>query len=557
MSMKEMPVMKNVDGGVVWSHTFEKFKTTVYVPDNDLMDDVLNYGFIAPYLLVFAPQDFLEDNDKLVNFARKNGFEKIARKYATSVVFIYPTAAGGWKNAASDLFSEIISNSKIHEFYENGVVKFYNRFTKQLEAYYIRGGIFHTNLYGFGESADYIAENCLNHFEGDGLWGRADCAPVVCILTNLTPQAKIKIEAADIPVVSYGNTTEVNQIFVAKCKYFLEKPSPDFAGDMETFVKQFRRMLGQLEVDPDLEKEGMKIDPAVITVKTSPDNLGKDKGTDSHKIGYFAFYNKDIFNNGPVPMLLAFHGGGDSAFYISYISGWANIAHRHNFLLVAVEHHLNSTATEMVELVEHLKQQYKIDSTHIYASGFSMGGIKTWDIIQEYPNLVAAAAPMDATVDIGENVYFSKINKPVNTQKSVPIFYAAGEQTPLAEFPYQEQKCINRMAYALKLNEAKLADQYNVKLEDKDNWKNKFWGIDGEDKIELVDPNRKGKLTLQFFNRPDGKCWNVFASIDNQGHECREHTCEQAWNYMSNFSRSADGTITGGKFEEIKKVFVK
>ena len=110
------------------------------------------------------------------------------------------------------------------------------------------------------------------------------------------------------------------------------------------------------------------------------------------------------------------------------------------------------------------------------------------------------------------------------------------------------------MAYALKLNGAKLADQYNVKLEEKDSWKNKFWGIDGEDKTELVDPNRKGKLTLQFFNRPDGKCWNVFASIDNQGHECREHTCEQAWKFMNCFSRSADGTITGGEFSEIKKV---
>ena len=180
--------------------------------------------------------------------------------------------------------------------------------------------------------------------------------------------------------------------------------------------------------------------------------MGKDKGTTEHKIGYFAFYNKGIFDRGPVPLLLAFHGGGDSSFYISYISGWAEIAHRHNFLLVAIEHHLNSTATEMVELVEHLKKVYKIDPTRIYATGFSMGGIKTWDIIQEYPELVAAAAPMDATVDIGENVYFGKIDKPVNTSVSVPIFYAAGEQTPLAELPYQEQKCINLMGYALKLN---------------------------------------------------------------------------------------------------------
>ena len=550
MSMKEMPEMTKVDDGLVWSHTFEKFKTTVYVPANNLMDDVLNYGFIAPYMLIFAPQDFLDDNKKLVDFARENGFEKIAKKYATSVVFIYPTSANGWKDAASDLFSEIISNSKIHEFYENGVVKFYNRFTKQLEAYYIRGGIFHTNLYGFGESADYIAANCLNHFEGDGLWGRADCAPVVCTLTNLTPQAKIKIDSQDIPVVSYGNTTAVNEFFAAKCKYFLEKPAPDFAGDMEIFVKQFRRMLGELEVDPDLEKDGMKIDPGVVPVKTSPDNLGKDKGSETHKVGYFAFYNKGIFEKGPVPLLLAFHGGGDSAFYISYISGWANIAHRHNFLLVAVEHHLNSTATEMVELVELLKQKYNIDPERIYASGFSMGGIKTWDIIQEYPNLVAAAAPMDATVDIGENVYFAKINKPVNTTKSVPIFYAAGEQTPLAEFPYQEQKCINRMAYALKLNGAQ--KEYNVKLEEKADWQNKFWGIDGDYTSFVTDPVRKGKLTFQFFNRADSKCWNVFASINNQGHECRPHTCEYAWRFLSCFSRSQDGQLSGGAFDDIK-----
>ena len=549
--MKEMPEMSAVDGGLMWTHTFEKFKATVFVPDNDLMDDVLNYGFIAPYLLVFAERDYSNDFDGAVEFARSNNFEQIAKKYGTSVVFIYPTSTNGWKDAAPDLFSEILSNSKIHEYYENGVVKFYNRFTKTLEAYYMRGGIFHTNLYGFGAAADYIAENCINHFEGDGLWGRADCAPVAVTLTNLSSDAKIKVDAADIPVVSYGNTTGINAIFKEKCKYFIEKQTPDIYADFDGFIKQFRRMLGELELDPDLEKEGMKIEPAVVELKTSPDNMGDDKGTVTHKVGYFAFYNKGIFDKGPVPLVLAFHGGGDSSFYIAYISDWAGIAHRHDFLLVAVENHLNSSATEMVELVEHLKKIYNIDPTRIYASGFSMGGIKTWDIIQEYPNLVAAAAPMDATVDIGENVYFGKINKPVNTTVSVPIFYAAGEKTPLAELPYQEQKCINRMAYALKLNGAQ--KEYNVKLEEKDSWQNKLWGIEGDYTSAVVDPARKGKLTFNYFTRPDGKCWNIFAGIDNQGHECRPHTCEYAWRFLSCFSRDADGTIHGGELDQIKK----
>ena len=556
MSMKEMPKITAVPGGKIWIHTFEKFKATVFVPHNDLMDDVLNYGFIAPYLLVFAERDYSADFGGAVEFARTNGFEAIAKKYGSSVVFIYPTADGGWKNAAPDLFSEIISNSKIHEFYENGIVKAYNRFTKQLDGHYIRGAIFRTCLYGFGESADYIAANCLNHFEGDGLWGRADCAPVVCTLTGLSQGAQIKVDADDIAVVSYGNSKAANDLLKSKCQWFLEKTEPDFVNDMDGFVKQFRRMLGQMEVDPDLEKEGLQIDPAVITVKTSSDNLGKDKGTTEHKIGYFAFYNKSIFEEGkgPVPLVLAFHGGGDSSFYIAYISDWAGVAHRHDFLLVAVENHLNSTATEMVELVEHLKKTYNIDPTRIYASGFSMGGIKTWDIIQEYPKLVAAAAPMDATVDIGENVYFTKIDKPVNTTVSVPIFYAAGEQTPLAELPYQEQKCVNRMAYALKLNGA--SKEYNVKLEDKAGWQNKLWGIDGDYTSSVVDPVRKGKLTMNFFTRADGKCYNVFAGIDNQGHECRPHTCEYAWRFLSSFSRDADGVIHGGDFEDIKKILM-
>jgi len=554
MSMKEMPEIREFsEGGCAWTHCFQSFKATVYVPENNLQEDVLNYGFIAPYLLIFAREDYSSNFEAAVRFAKKEGFEELAKKYGSSVVFIYPNCQGGWKKATPDIFSEILSNSKIHEYYEKGIVKAYNRFTKKLEAYYIRGAIFRANLYGFGESADYIAKNCLKHFEGDGLWGRADCAPVACILTGLTEAAEIKIESDDIPLVSYSNSEAVNQIFKAKCKYFLEKPEADFLADYDSFVKQFRRMLGELELDPDLEKEGLQIDPAVISVKTSDDNLGDDKGSQTHKIGYFAFYNKALFEAGkaPVPLVLAFHGGGDSSFYIAYISDWAGIAHRHDFLLVAVENHLNSTASEMVELVEHLKKLYNIDSTRIYATGFSMGGIKTWDIIQEYPKLIAAAAPMDATVDIGENVYFGKINKPVNTSISVPIFYAAGEQTPLAELPYQEQKCVNRMAYALKLNGA--AKEYKVKLEDKANWQNKLWGIDGDYTSFVIDPVRKGKLTFNFFTRNDGKCWNVFAGIDNQGHECRPHTCEYAWRYMSIFTRSPDGEILGGKMEEVKK----
>ena len=547
MKMEKMPEIKKTKDGAFWKNTYEKFEAQVYVPETSLDGDILNYGFMAPYILVFADKRFSEDEK--VSFARQQGYEKLAAAFDSSVVFISPLSEEGepcdWKSAAPDILSEIISNSKIHQYHKDGVVVANNVFRHSIDGYFIRGAIFRIMLCGFGSGADYIAENCLHHFEGDGLWGRSDLAPACCVFTGLT-EAPV-IGADDIPVISYGNSNDANALFESRCKYFLKRDSAasaeDFISDYYSFVKQFRRMNGPLQIDPDLEKDGLVIEPGISEVKTSPDNCGDDKGSASHKIGYFAFYNKGLFESETarttgVPLVFGFHGGGDSCFFFSTMAGWAKICHRHNFLLVTIENHLNSTATEMVELLEILKKKYKIDSSRIYATGFSMGGCKTWDMIQEYPEVIAAAAPMDATFDVGCNVYGNKVEKGINTVP-VPVFYAGGEVTPLPELPFQAQKCLDRMAYALLLNNAQLAERYEeeVKLENKDSWENKIWGINGDEVETSYDESRDATLTMQKFRSTDGRILSIFASISGQGHDCREHTCEHAWNFMSQFTR--------------------
>ena len=542
MKMEKMPEVTKTSDGAYWKNTYEKFEAQVYVPKSPLLGDILNYGFMAPYLLVFADKKL--SYEELVAFARQKGYEKLAVDYDTSVVFISPVAEGSgqpcsWKEAAPDILSEIITNSRIHQYHKDGVVIANNFFRHSIDGYYIRGAIFRAILCGFGSGADYIAENCLHHFEGDGLWGRSDLAPAACILTGLTVAPEVG--ADDIPLVSYGNSEEANELFESRCKHFLKRDAePDaegFISDFDTFVKQFRRMNGPLQIDPDLEKDGLVIEPGIAEVKTSSDNCGDDKGSKTHKIGYFAFYNKGLCDgpdSKPLPLVLGFHGGGDSCFFFATMAGWAKICHRHNFLLVTIENHLNSTATEMIELIEQLKKKYPIDSSRIYATGFSMGGCKTWDLIQEYPQVLAAAAPMDATFDVGCNVYGNKVEKGINETVPVPVFYAGGEVTPLPELPFQEQKCLDRMAYTLLLNNAELAERYEeeVKLENKDNWENKIWGINGDEVETSYDESRDATLTMQKFRSTDGRILSIFASISGQGHVCREHTCEHAWNFM-------------------------
>ena len=610
------------DGTVYWSHTFNTFTATVLVPPPkpELYADILNYGFIAPYLLVFEETPM--GLDEMREFTHITGLAQVAKDFASSVVFIYPTAQGeknsaetGWKATDPGIFAEIITNSRIHQYHKDGYIEAKNRFTHSTDGYFIRGAIFRTCLFGFGESADYIAKNCLTHFEGDGLWGKADIAPVTCFLTGLSdvsvlPGGQKPVEkgtsaddisaraaARDIPIISYSNSAEINNYLRTNFEHFTARQKPDIPADFYGFAKKFRRMLGTLEIDPDLEAEGLIREPAVVTLRTSADNCGDDKGSSAHKVGYFAFYNKWLFGDvaqitgvisakkvpqslaqpekRKVPLVLGFHGGGDSCFFFSIMAGWAKIAHRHNFLLVTVENHLNSTATEMQELIEHLKAKYPVDERRIYVTGFSMGGCKSWDFVQEYPLSVAAAAPMDATFEVGLNVYGNPIGAPysanssatngtnsnvpasnetqntrgLNTTVPVPVFYAGGEITPLPELPFQAQKCLDRMKYILELNGA--TARYDVTLDEKDSWKNIIWGIDGDTRLTAYDKSRGSTLTMELFKNNQEKIWNVFGSISGQGHDCREHTCEHAWRFMSCFSRDKDGTIHGGDEDEV------
>ena len=79
MKMEKMPEVTKTENGVFWKNTYEKFEAQVYVPKSELQGDILNYGFIAPYLLVFADKPLQQD--EAIAFARAKGLEKLAAAF--------------------------------------------------------------------------------------------------------------------------------------------------------------------------------------------------------------------------------------------------------------------------------------------------------------------------------------------------------------------------------------------------------------------------------------------------------------------------------------------
>ena len=282
---------------------------------------------------------------------------------------------------------------------------------------------------------------------------------------------------------------------------------------------------------------GMVEEAGSTVVKTSEKNRGRFKDDPSHEVGYFAYYNNGLFDNGPVPLVFGCHGGGDSSMYLTFVAGWWEIAKKYNFLFVSVENHQFVTATEVVEVIEGLKKRYNIDERRIYATGFSMGSGKTWDLYQEYPEVFAGIMPASALFP----VYTTFFGKPVDKEKlnmtvPVPVFYSGGEKSHLPELPFQADSSLERVKYVAQVQ--KLKKKFDdVSFEEKENWEDPIWAIPG-DRIEKVrDESRDAVLTIHYYDSEDGVCRTAFASVDNQIHECRQHSVETAWKFISKFKK--------------------
>ncbi len=531
MAMMERPAVTTLpNGGKYWEHEYEKFFLKAYVPANDLDGQTNNYGFRAPLLLVF--EENRQSRDEAVSFAESSGLAAIAASVDSSVLFVYPTNEGGWESATEELYAAVIAEVKMDPFYADGIAEIHNFFTREFKGYFIRGAIFRADIYSFGKSADYVAKNLLKTIQGEYLWGPGEITPAMCSMQNLSvvPQA----ERTDIGILSVGNSEEINAALQG-CQNLLIKQKADYREDFQAFVRKFKMWCGNMEFEPDFPAMNMTEEAGCALVKTSPDNRGIYKDTAEHKVGYFAYYNNDLFAKGPAPLVLGLHGGGDSSMFLTFVSGWYEVAHRYGFLFVSLENHQNVTATEVVEVIEALKKSYPIDEHRIYGTGFSMGSGKTWDLFQEYPQIFAGLAPASALFPVKDNPFGRPIGDWLNRTVPVPLFYSGGENSHLPELPCQAESALERVQYAAEVN--RLKKKFNLSYAEKESWDDPVWGEAGDRVEKLYDASRDSYLTIRYFDSEDGVCRTAFASISGQGHEFRHHTCENAWKFISQFTR--------------------
>ncbi len=143
---------------------------------------------------------------------------------------------------------------------------------------------------------------------------------------------------------------------------------------------------------------------------------------------YRMYLPEDYDPNGSYPLILFFHGAGergndntkqlknaigqmfaspDSPVYDCIVvapqcpSGkqWVNVPNWGSCQYSSDEIAESDELKLVLKLLDHLKEQYALDSDRIYAAGLSMGGYATWDLLVRHTDLFAAGIPVCGGAD--------------------------------------------------------------------------------------------------------------------------------------------------------------
>ncbi len=518
------------DGGFISSFSLHGHDIYVYYPKDILNGTIINYGYSAPFLLVFA--DGKMKKEEAVSFIRQRGIDAVAQNNGGAVIFVNPLKS--WEKEKDGIYEAILARTMVGQTgFSHGLI----RDSKSGE-YYLFASPAQTCIYAYGKGADYIALNCLRPKTGTSSMsslGSNDITPTAVVLEKLSVAPEIGEE--EIIIVSANNDSAINASIKESCSRF-HVSNDSFDEIFSQYIEGWQRWNGSLSETFSAEKLGLKVDTHILDVNTSQDNRQASAGT--HKVGVVV-YSLQKSEKKKRPLLLCFHGGGDTAITTATIAGWPQIAAQEDFILAAIEMHTRTTATETIQVIEQLKQLYGIDETRIYATGFSMGGIKTWDLYQEYPEVFAALAPMGATVAVGQNTQFSE-SPSLNEQTMVPLFYAGGESSPMAELPVQGQTCADRICYLFRVNG--IPTDFELSTGKRWQWTDNFFGYQGDAVEELIDEAHPESLTtIRYYRSSDGNIYTALCSIRRHQHEIRPFTCRQAWDFMKRFARVDGKTV--------------
>lgn len=492
----------------------EEGNTYFYIPEGT---DNLDRISIVPIILVFGDEDYTAESAKQT--AINSGLAEIASQEGSIVVFV---------NAIGDTWSE----SDVATYLDVlGLFTENERLAKAEKDGPYPGFVERVYVYGEGSGANFVAEHLAKEviLEQGEPWGPRDLTPSFITLFNNTVLPNLTGYENDIPIVAVNSVPGIEdrlQVLNEGIGLYAVETTEAEGFSREIILSTYdeiggrnRRIEGVVVQLPDFEAEGI-----TETIEV------KELSTGSIKYHQYIPNRLDMNKAGSVPLVMIYHGGGNTGEFHALTSDWPLIGKKKGFIVVSVDRHLVNNTEQNIELLELLFEEYPaIDQTRVYASGFSMGAVQSWNLAAEFPQYFAGIAPNGAGMmrkkELDVLPYL------------MPIYYVGGAISPLAELPSKPDPNVvdDALAFFLKMNKIDSNYQYDAKADE-------TWGIAPTETVSTQDELLGRDIDVSYFRSEDNQIYTALVSVE-KSHLAYGSDAWLAWEFLSKFSRASDGSI--------------
>ena len=524
----------------------------VYVPQGENISVGHNATW-KPIIIVYGDYD---NSDAAMKEATDSGFAEIAASEEAVVMFIDNGEDNTWTE--SDKYSFIAAMGK----YSDSTNYAYDATTGKCDqgdaGFFYPGYSERCTVFADGDAADFVSSYITKGVFATVNYVDSYFKPASVYLSNVSDAPDEILTTRDSAVDMPAYLVNANEGVIAdydgfnsKAEYVVSAQTSKTNGFRKSNVqKAWESFLPTVRRCHDVS---IDITDYKALMNTAENTFTCTDGTE---IEYYTYVPKniDLTKEQSVPLVVGFHGNGNSAVTMAHLTEWPDYAMANGFIYLGVNKHEILTDGQVMELLKsYVAENPVIDTTRIYCTGFSQGSRRTWALTtsKTYGNFFAGAAPMNLAI---LNGYEDDQTEEVTAETSiVPMIYVGATASHILEVPNKDMLGFlnfggTEEAIGYILNRNQVMDSYK-------NDGTGYWGITSS-QAEI------SKMTSKYYNEysseittltsANGKVYTKLVAGMMLSHEYQDMYTDLAWNFLSQFSRTTDGKIVIAGDEEEK-----
>ena len=227
----------------------------------------------------------------------------------------------------------------------------------------------------------------------------------------------------------------------------------------------------------------------------------------------------------PLPLLVSIHGWSGKP--MDALGIHADAANRNGWLVVAPDLEQNHTLSlsvqqQLLDTINYMKANYRVDESRIYITGVSMGGMMASGLAGKYPQLFAAAAIERGPSDLDQwywetedwrrgwleyEIGGSPLGKPFEYERRSPIEYASNMANIPMLLTHGLQDTVVPVSHTLRLSDAVGAyAAIPPRVELYAGGHDTPWPGGSDGLLNFLKPYRRVEVPQSLVVRTDGRC---------------------------------------------------